>query len=297
MGMKVLSNIRGTIMKKLIVSLTLLTGLGLNASAYFDGGFSATSGPDGYRGTKLNLVIGSGNLAIEPSLATYTSDALDKAFRTYGVRGAWEADKYTLGGEVGATPKVNGYSNNYAGADITFSLTPGKGGKSRLAGPGSRGASRGGEGVTRIDIGASLKHTAHALDIPGGEKKTGQTQASLFAGAKILMANLSASYTGYAYGDQETAPLINPVPGHNFAYGATPKSSVNARLDLPGYPMVTPFIAYTGAKYKDGVKDSSAYLFGAYIDLNMVTANVGYQIFDKGSSKDSFLSVGAGIKF
>ena len=43
--------------------------------------------------------------------------------------------------------------------------------------------------------------------------------------------------------------------------------------------------------------DSSAYLFGAYIDLSMITANVGYQIFDNGSGKDGFLSIGAGIKF
>jgi hypothetical protein len=284
-------------MKKLIVSLTLLGTLSLSASAYFDGGVTGTTGPDGYRGTRLNLVIGSGSLAIEPSLASYTSDALDKTYRTYGLRGAWEADKYTVGGEVGTTPEVKGYSNNYAGADITFSLTPGAGGKSRLAGPGSRGAARGGEGVTRIDVGVSIKEVMHKNTSGATDLKTNQTQASLFAGAKILMANLSASYTGYAYGTQDTPVLINPVPGHNFAYGATPKSSVNARLDLPGYPMVTPFVAYTGAKYKDGVKDSSAYLFGAYIDLSMVTANIGYQIFDNGSKNDSFLSVGAGIKF
>lgn len=284
-------------MKKILASVGMIAVLGLNAAAYFDGGVTGTTGPDGYRGTKINLVIGSGSLAIEPSLATYTSDVLDKTYRTYGVRGAWEADKYTLGGEAGTTPKVNGYSNNYAGADITFSLTPGQGGKARLAGPGSRGATRGGEGVTRIDVGASLKHTAHVLDVLGVEKKTGQTQASLFAGAKILMANLSAGYTNYSYGDQDAPTLIGPVPGHNFAYGATPKSSVNARLDLPGYPMVTPFVAYTATKYKGGVDSSSAYLFGAYIDLSMVSVNVAYQIFDNGANSDGFLSVGAGIKF
>ncbi|OGR67310.1 MAG: hypothetical protein A2081_01565 [Elusimicrobia bacterium GWC2_61_19] len=284
-------------MKKLIVCLTMLAALSMNASAYFDGGVTGTTGPDGYRGTRLNLVIGSGNLAIEPSLASYTSDALDKTYRTYGVRGAWEADKYTVGGEVGTTPEVNGYSNKYVGADITFSLTPGAGGKSRLAGPGSRGTTRGGEGVTRIDVGASVKEIMHKNTAGATDLKTNQTQATLFAGAKILMANLSASYTGYAYGTQDTATLINPIPGLNFAYGATPKSSVNARLDLPGYPLVTPFVSYTGTKYKGGVKDSSAYLFGAYIDLSMVTASIGYQIFDNGTNNDSFLSVGAGIKF
>jgi len=127
--------------------------------------------------------------------------------------------------------------------------------------------------------------------------KTDQTQYSLFAGAKILMINLSASYTGYNYGTRKVVPLISPVPGHNFAYGAAPKSSVNTRLDIPGTPIVTPFVAYTGARYIDSTDDSHAYLVGAYIDLSMLVANVGYQIFDRGSARVSFITVGAGIRF
>jgi hypothetical protein len=286
-------------MRKIIASVILLAGLGLNASAfYFDGGVTGTTGPDGYRGSKLDLVLGFESLAFEPSLASYTSDSLDKTYRTYGLRVAKEDAKYTVGAEAGTTPEVNGYSNNYFGGDITFSLTPGSGGHSRLAGPGSRATVSGGEGVTRIDVGVSAKEVMHKQTAAGlADKKTNQTQYSAFAGAKIMMVNLSASWTGYSYGTEKSATLINPVPGLNFAYGATPKSSVNARLDLPGYPMVTPFVSYTGTKYKGGVKDSSAYLFGAYIDLKMVVANIGWQIFDNGSSKDSFLTMGAGVKF
>ncbi len=284
-------------MKKIIITAAAVACLGLNAAAYFDGGVTATSGPHGYSGTKLDLTIGSGNLALEPSLASYKSDSLDTT-RTYEVRGAWEASKYTLGGEVGTTPEVNGYSNNYAGGDITFSLTPGSGGHSRLAGPGARSTARGGQGVTRIDIGASLKEVMHKQTSAGGDLKTNQTQASLFAGAKIMMVNLSASYTGYTYGTEDTVAAINPVPRQNFVYAANPKSSVNIRLDLlSSVPMVTPFVAYTGTKYKGGVKDSTAYLLGAYIDLSMVTVNVSYQIFDDGSKNNNFLSAGAGIKF
>lgn len=284
-------------MKKIILAAVACAVLCLNTAAYFDGGISATSGPDGYRGTKLNLVIGSGSFAFEPSMASYTSDALDKTFRAYALRGAWETDKYTIGADAGATPEVNGYSNKFFGGDITVSLTPGEGGKSRLAGPGSRGAARGGKGVTRIDAGAGLKQTLHTRTATGiADKETSQTEASFFAGAKILLVNLSAAYTNYIYGSEKATPQLF-VTGHNFALAAFPRSSVNVKLDLPGQPMITPFVSYTGAKYKGGAKDSSAYLFGAYIDLSMVTANVGYQIFDNGSSKDSFLSVGAGIKF
>jgi len=284
-------------MKKIILAAVVCAVSGLNAAAYFDGGVTGTTGPHGYSGTKLNLVIGSGNLAIEPSLASYTSDALDKTYRTYALRGAWEAEKYTVAGFAGTTPEVNKYSNKFVGGDVTFSLTPGEGGHSRLAGPGSRGSARGGTGVTRIDVGAGLKHTIHTQTIGTTDKDTDQTEGSLFAGAKILMVNLSASFTGYKYGDEDAILTQGFVPGHNFVLVAYPKSSVNVKLDLPGYPLLTPFVSYTGTKYKGGVDDSSAYLLGAYIDLSMVTANVGYQIFDNGSTKDSFITMGAGIKF
>lgn len=265
----------------------------LNAAAYFDGGISAVSGPHGYRGTNLNLVIGSGNMAFEPSMTSYASDALLDTYRTYALRVDRETEKYTFAGLAGTTPEVKGYSNKFFGGDITFSLTQGSGGRSRLAGPGSRAAARGGKGITRIDVGASVKHTIHT-DAAGD---TGQTEASLFAGAKIFMVNLSAAYTGYKYGTEKMTPLLVNITGLNFALGGFPKSSVNVKLDLPGQPMVTPFVSYTTTKYKSGTKDSSAYLFGAYIDLSMVTANVGYQIFNDGSNTHNYMSIGAGVKF
>jgi len=282
----------------------MLGALSLNASAlYFDGGLTGTTGPDGYRGSKLDLVIGTDNLAFEPSMATYSSDDWDKTFRTYGLRVAKETSVYTFGVEAGMTPETDyaankSYKNQYAGADITFSLSPTSGGHSRLAGPGSHGSVGSGDGVTRIDVGASAKYTAHTNTVANTDLKTGQGQGSLYAGAKIFMVNLAASYTGYTYGDNDAQVLINPVPGHNFAYDAKPKSSVNVRLDIPStVPMVTPFVAYTGTKYKAGVDNSNAYLFGAYVDLKMVSVNVAYQIFDDGDKNHSFVTLGAGVKF
>ncbi len=285
-------------MKKIFLAAAMTAAMGLNASAYFNGGITGTTGSGGYRGTKLDIVIGNDNLAFEPSLATYTSDSLDKTFRTYELRVAKETDRYTAGAEAGMTPKTSNYSNQYAGADITFSLTPGAGGHARLAGPGSRTYVSGGKGVARIDVGASLKEIMHKDTSGPSDLKTNQTEYSLYAGAKILMANLSASWTGFSYGTKDLLALaINLVPGESFPYAALPESSVNARLDLPGYPLVTPFVAYTGTKYKNGVKNSSDYQFGAYIDLNLITANVSYQIFDSGYAKPTYVSVGAGIKF
>ena len=290
-------------MKKLIVSLALVAGLGLNASAwYFDGGLTGTTGPDGYSSYKLNVLIGHENLAFEPSLTRYTSDALDKDYSTIGLRGALETEKYTVGGEVGTTPEVNNYTNKYVGADITFSLTPTSGGKSRLAGPGSRGMARGGEGVTRVDVGAALKHTIHTNSAGTSDLDPTQTAATLFAGAKVLMLNLSASFTGYSYGDEDATPQ-GFVTGHTFLTANMPRSSVNARVDIPStLPMVTPFAGYTMTKYKNGssalkTDESSAIMLGGYVDLNMVVANVTYQIFNYADENNSFVSIGAGLKF
>ncbi|HOW89835.1 MAG TPA: hypothetical protein PL037_06105 [Elusimicrobiales bacterium] len=267
-----------------------------NASAYFDGGFSAVTGPNGYHGSKLDLAIGAGGFLIEPSWASYTSDSLDSKYRTYAMRVARENELVTIGAQAGYTPEAGYYSNKFAGADITFSLSPGKGGKARLAGPGSRSTPRGGQGVTRIDVGASAKQTRHEYD-GASLLKTTQNEYSLFAGAKVLMLALSGSYTGYGYGKEDTTPRINPVPGHSFAYAAAPKSSVSAKVDLPGMLILTPFVGYTGTKYRHSVKDSAAYMAGAYVDLNMVAANVTFQVFDNGVSKYTYVTAGAGIKF
>jgi hypothetical protein len=292
-------------MKKLIVSILLLGGLGLNASAwYFDGGLTGTTGPD-YSGYKLNLRIGAEDFSLEPSLTTYKYDNTafnNKTYRTYGLRGAWEKEKYTVGAEAGTTPEVNGYKNIYGGADITFSLTPTSGGKTRLAGPGSRSTYGGGKGVARVDVGASLKQTQHTQTVSGTENKTSQTEASLFAGAKVLMLNLSASFTGYTYGSEDAVP-VGFIPGQSFALAAKPKSSVTARVDIPAtIPMVTPFAGYTTTKYKGGSSSletdkSSAIMLGGYVDLNMVVANVTWQVFNYAKNNDSFVSIGAGVKF
>jgi len=273
-----------------------------SAQAYIRGNVSGVTGPGGYSGTKLDLVIGSDSFSVEPILETYGSDDAvygGETYRTFTLRAALEKDKYAVGALAGMTPEVNDYSNKFFGGDITLTLTPGSGGKSRLAGPGSRAGSGGGKGVSRVDVGAGFKYTLHTQTIANVDKETGQAEGSLFAGAKVLMVNLAGSYTGYTYGDED-ANAYEFVPGHNFITIARPKSSVNIKLDLPGQPLVTPYISYTATKYKavsgQEAPDSSAYLFGAYLDFDMITANVGYQIFDQ-DGKKSFISLGAGIKF
>ncbi len=279
------------------------------APAWFDGGVGQTTGPDGYSKTDVNLTVGSGDMWVRGAMMRQDADALSKALNTYSARVGFEKDSYTLAGEAGLTPKTassatNDYSNIFFGGDITFSLTPSAGGRGRLAGPNSKVASGGGDGITRVDIGGGIKHLVHKTESLTVENKTGQTEYSAFAGAEILMARVGASWTGYKYGDDDSDPVVGSINGQarSLAHSSgnslvLPDSSVNFRLDLPGYPMVTPFLSYTTTKYKNNVKDTAAYGIGSYIDLNLVGANVMYQIYDDGDDKDNYLMLSAGINF
>ncbi len=273
------------------------------ASAWFDGGVGQTTGPDGYGKTDINLTVGSGEMWVRGAMMRQDADAYAEAFNTYSLRIGNDAELYTLAGEAGITPKTGyiagtEYSSMFFGGDLTLSLTPSSGGKGRLAGPNIKVASGGGQGIARVDVGAGLKHTLHKTETATAENKTDQTEFSVFAGASILMARVGASWTGYKYGDKDSVSNVGTISGQSLALiGGLPESSVNFRLDLPGYPMVTPFLSYTATKYKGTVQDTAAYTAGAYLDLNLVGANVMYQVYDDGSDKDNYLSLSAGIKF
>lgn len=291
-------------MKKLVLFAMIAAVSAVNASAWFDGGLGMTTGPDGYSRTDAYITVGGDSMWIKPAMLRQDADGLANALNTYSVRVGKDAPLFTVAGEAGMTPATEyspgvDYSNVYFGGDITFSLTPSGSGKGRLAGPNSRITSGGGEGITQVDVGAGLKHTMHKAETALGESKTGQTEFSVFAGAKVLMARLGGSWTGYKYGDDDVFSRVNTINGQALALiGALPKASVNVRLDIPAtIPMVTPFASYTRTQFKGNTDSASAYGFGAYIDLNMVGANVAYQILDDGSSKDSYVSISAGLKF
>ncbi|MDT8287401.1 MAG: hypothetical protein RQ748_09850 [Elusimicrobiales bacterium] len=293
-------------MKKTLFTLMAVLMSVSAASAWFDGGIGQTTGPDDYSKTDANLTFGSGDMWFRGALMRQDADGFDKALNTYSVRVGKEFAVFTLAGEAGMTPSTEytagtDYSNTFFGGDVTFSLTPSAGGKGSLAGPNAKVASGGGDGITRVDIGGGIKHTMHKTETAALEKETEQTEYSLFAGAKILMARVGASWTGYKYNDDDSDPVVGTINGQALslfhAAGALPDSSVNFRLDLPGYPMVTPFASYTTTKYKGNIDDTAAYGVGAYIDLNMVGANVMYQVYDDGNDKDNYLMLTAGINF
>lgn len=277
------------------------------ASAYFDGGLSATTGADGYSGSDVFVVIGSDDMWLKPALSSYKSDNTNGTFKTYSLRGGYDKERYSIAGGFGSTPENDGYKNSYVESDITFSLTEGGSRKERLAGPQSARSGGGGKGLTRVDVGAAAKYIMHenAYDV-GSIKRTkslsiNQTDLTAFAGVSFLKSRLRASYTASSYGKTLTATnrsaqSIN-VTGLTSTIQGFPESSVNIRFDWSSMPFVSPFASYTKTKFKLSQKDSKSYCFGAYMDLSMLELNASYEIYDNGSDKDSYFTLGAGIKF
>ncbi len=289
-------------MKKTIVCAALFIFSAAGWS-YFDAGLNYTSGTDGYKGQDAYAKIGTGGFWVKPEYSSYEADGID-AYRKYSARIGFEKSLYTLSFAAGLTPEVENtllgkYENKFAGADITFSLNPTSGGKTRMAGPNSGYGGHSASGVTQIDLGAGLNYTAHTSN----SKDIGQLDASLFAGAKVLMAQISASYTASSY--DKTLTLANAglamnqrLTGLNSYVVGYPKSNFNLKLDLLGYPMVTPFISYNKTKFKlSNIDDLNTYGLGAYLDFNMVGATVSWQTYKAGGDRNNFLSFSAGLKF
>ncbi len=292
-------------MKKLFAAVLMTCALTVNANAlYISGSGGTVSGEDDYKGTNVNLLIGLENLAIEPSWKAYSNEDTDTV-NTYALRAAWETDLFTAGVYGGITPKKAyakdhpaKYSNQFVGADFTISLNPLGNTHSRLVGPGNRGISVGGEGITRVDVGAGIKYTNHKTENNPGEAKTGQTEYQLFAGAQVLMLNVAAGMSYFDYNDSETG-TYGYITGVNYAVFGKPESAFNLRVDVPFFPIVTPYVGYSKVKYdvSVGSDHSNNYEVGTYLDFAMLTANVSYQMRDFDGHHDDFISAGVGLKF
>lgn len=291
-------------MKKILIAVMTLAVMGLNAAAYFDGGGGVVSGPDGYKGSKLYLIVGSEPFYLKPMFTSYKDDGTNGIYKTYALRAGYDKDVYGIGAEFGSTSKLNGYQNQFFGGDITFSLSPTGGGRSRLAGPHSGSAGKSGEGVTRIDVGVAAKVIAHKGQFKTVKTETiNQTDLSLFAGAKILATQVSGTYTRSSYDKTISAgsfigvPQVEHITGLSNVIQGFPESSWNFGLAWPSLPMVSPFVSYTRTTFKLNQDSSKAYMAGVTVGLGMVAVNVVYEIYDNGTDKDGFYSVGAGLRF
>ncbi|MEW5950581.1 MAG: hypothetical protein AB1637_01660 [Elusimicrobiota bacterium] len=273
--------------------------------AYFDAGLNYTSGSKGYTGHDAYLLIGGNGFWVKPeySVHDWTDLTNSKKVQKILTRVGLEKDLYVLSFLAGYNPRVYDTDVKYIGADITFSLNPTSSSKKRLAGPNSGYGGRSASGVTQIDLGAGINLSGYSDN--NTDKDLLQSDYSFFAGAKILLAQLSVNYTLSKYDKniENNSPNVARLPlkyaGMNTYFDMFPKDNLNVKLDLLGYPMITPFVSYTKTKFEEsGNDDLNTYRFGAYIDLNMLSATVSYETYDLPKFKRfNFLSVSAGLRF
>lgn len=277
-----------------------------NAGAYFNGGLNYTGGANGYSGSTLWLVLGSDNFWLQPSMTSYESDYTNATFKDYKVRVGYDTSLYSLAGGVGSVPESDGYENVYAEADITFTLTAGGSRRGRLAGPQASAGAVGGDGMTRIDVGAGAKYIMHEdkYNLLGQKiaspLEVNQTDLSLFAGVKFFSLALSGTYTKSSY-DETLTPEVRPfqnvnIPGLITVVQAYPESSLNLRADLPSMPFVSPYVSYGKTKFKQLQSDLKTYTFGGVVDFSMLKVNAAYQVQDAGDA-DGYFTMGASINF
>lgn len=296
-------------MKKILAVAVLLSAFSVNANAFsFTGNASAVNGDDEYVGTNLNVGLAFDSISIEPSWKHYQweDDSFTPKetlkFDTYSLRLAKNTAFYSLGVMAGMTPEASiiNYSNQFVGADFTVTLSPTGSKYSRLAGPSAHGSVGSGEGLTRLDLGVAAKYYKHEMDSPilGKNRKTGQTEYQAFAGASVLMLHVVASYTGYQYDDRDLgSTTIGFTEGLNHAISNFPESSMHVKVDVPFVPMLTPFFGYTKTNYKYGAPHSNNYELGAYMDFNMIKANVSYQLVKSNGHHDGYITAGVGLSF
>jgi len=296
-------------MKKILVIVSFMLSV-CNANAYFDGGIDQVFGDKSYKGTNIYMIMGSEKgLWLRPAVGMYKSDYSRTTFKTYSGRAGYDTEVMGVAAEAGATSKADGYSNAFAGADVTFSLSPTGGRKARLAGPQSGGGSARGEGLARVDVGGGIMHTAHKdeLDASGTLRASAfelkQTDLFAFAGAKFLSMNLGAQFNVSGYdktiNTTDRAGRRLALPGLISIVQGFARQSLNLKAEWGMLPFVTPFVSYTYAKFKAGMPSGKGYVFGASVGLDMLEARGSVEVYDPGNGADKLnhVSIGAGLRF
>lgn len=276
----------------------LLLGLYFPVYGYFDGGLNHTTGKDGYSQSDLYIIVGSNNWWVRPNFYSWKSDSVDR-INNFGLKLAFEKPSYTVGFISGYTPKKNDYESLSLGADITFSLNAGASNRKRIAGPNSGFVMRNASGVTQIDLGAQINFTSHKFSLT--DDKIKETTASLFAGAKVFLTQVSLNWTVSSYDKEQIvkirAPLTQKIYGLNSFFPTFIKSNFNAKVEIPGSPLVTPYLSYNKIKIKAG-DTIDAYAFGAYIDLAMIGITTQFETYKDVSDKTQrYLSISGGLRF
>ncbi|MBI4371517.1 MAG: hypothetical protein HY552_04390 [Elusimicrobia bacterium] len=293
------------------------------AAALVSGGVDQTFGSHGYRGTSAHasLDLGDAWYAV-PSYSNAQSDAVAGVYHRYGLRVGYERGPLSLGVQGDVLPKVDGYQRASAGADLTVSLlSGGSAHQHKMAGPGAAGGNRSmGSGLTGVDAGVSgvyVRHQDDALGVAGasgsGLNRTGARRAapfkadegdfSVFAGARLLLAEVSAQATKSVYSKTLDGNQLRQAPylalaGFGPAAQGYPDAAFSARVKWTLLPLIHPYASYAHTTFKLGQRPSDGYEAGVAVGLRLADVKAGWQRYvQSGFPTRDTASVGASLNF
>lgn len=297
-------------MIKSFKGLLLVLALGTAPAAALElrGGVTQIVGSDRYRYVSGTLTLGldSGWYA-KPSFAVSSSSGASTT-RNFGLRLGYDGDLFGVGAEASITPRVAGYQSLGVGGDASLYFSPGGDTKSSDAGEKTQDSARK-KGLVEAHVGAGGFLTRHSELIPAiagqaaRDNVTNQTDASVFAGAQVLVLDLSAGYTRSYYdkniSERPLQALRAQARGFNPAIFGFPEYKFDAQLIWLLAPVVKPYAAFQYTDYKVDQPIARSYTVGATVKILKVRVKGSYEIYDPGggSRKSGYYSLGASVAF
>jgi hypothetical protein len=291
------------------------------ASAGVTVGVDQTFGTANYRGTKANASLDlSNSIYIAPTFATYRNDSSSGSYYQGGLRVGYEVGPFSFGVTGAIVSKRNGYKLNSVGADATMSLAPGgtKHGH-RMAGPSAQSNETFGYGLAGVDAGVSVNHITHTDDyaaagaagdairrqgaLRASKFTVGENDLTVFAGAKFLITEVSASVSKSVYdrtldnnGLRESPFLA--LGEFSAIESGFPDSNYNLKAKWKTLPFARPYVSFTHTTFKLGSAPSNAVEIGGNVGLDMLNIKGAYGRYSQsGFTARNYFTLGASLNF
>jgi hypothetical protein len=292
-----------------VAALALLWA-GQASAFWLNAGAKETTGNQNYNGVNIGGQLGFDDFSLKPMFNSYHSDLSSGTFNSYSLRAGYDTKLFGIGVTGGLTPSVNGYSNQFAGVDAALSITPtGEGARERIGGRDQASGPSQGEGLARIDLGASAQYTNHRdhfgshSQALGSAADLGQTDLTASAGVSLLRNLISVDFTKSQYDENPNsynirAPRVENVIGLAQVIQGLPDTSTNVKLVMSMLPLIKPFVDYTHTTFKAGEANSSSYAVGVSVEMAMLELSAAYQRYvQNGQSDHNYYTLGASVRF
>lgn len=307
--------------RTVVAALLIAAAFESSASAFFvRPTVRQTLGSHNYAATYGAIDLGD-DLHFKPSYNTYHSDDATGTYKTWGVRGTYDFDKYSLDLTGGFSPRVNGYANHYIGGDVYVSFDFEEGDVDRAAEASAvdrtKPKSNRKFAVSRLDFSAGVTRTDHSDQFVQTTNAQGkpvvsrssttlefsQTDVMGTMAVEITKTRLELDLTKTVYNKDiafigARAPQVSFLSGLNSVIQGFPDLDVNARLDLEMWDVFTPWISYTYTEFKVTQPASAAYAVGLDGSWDSLSFSTSYQrVAQAGGADRNYVSAQASYRF